>query len=88
MGQKVDIWMYIGFPLVPFKIMRRKEESTGAGQWWHMTLVPALGGRGRHISEFEDSLVYRVIFRTASATQRNPVLEKKVHWITSMLFLT
>jgi hypothetical protein len=32
-----------------------------------------LGGRGRWISEFKASLVYRVSFRTARATQRNPV---------------
>jgi hypothetical protein len=30
-----------------------------------------LGGRGRWISEFEASLVYRVSSRTARATQRN-----------------
>jgi hypothetical protein len=36
-----------------------------------------LGGRGRQISEFEASLVYRVSSRTARATQRNPVLKKK-----------
>jgi hypothetical protein len=35
-----------------------------------------LGGRGRWISEFEASLVYKVSFRTARATQRNPVLKK------------
>jgi hypothetical protein len=29
------------------------------------------GGRGRQISEFEASLVYRVSSRTARATQRN-----------------
>jgi hypothetical protein len=34
-----------------------------------------LGGRGRWISEFEASLVYRVSSRTARATQRNPVLK-------------
>jgi hypothetical protein len=34
-----------------------------------------LGGRGRWISEFEASLVYRVSSRTARATQRNPVSE-------------
>jgi hypothetical protein len=34
-----------------------------------------LGGRGRWISEFQDSLVYRVSSRTARATQRNPVLK-------------
>jgi hypothetical protein len=36
-----------------------------------------LGGRGRWISEFEASLVYRVSSRTARATQRNLVSEKK-----------
>ena len=34
------------------------------------------GGRGRWISEFEASLVYKVSSRTARATQRNPVLRK------------
>jgi hypothetical protein len=32
-----------------------------------------LGGRGRQISEFEASLVYRVSSRTARTIQRNPV---------------
>jgi hypothetical protein len=32
-----------------------------------------LGGRGRWISEFEASLVYKVSSRTGRATQRNPV---------------
>jgi hypothetical protein len=36
-----------------------------------------LGGRGRQISEFKASLVYRVSSRTARATQRNHVSEKK-----------
>jgi hypothetical protein len=36
-----------------------------------------LGGRGRHFSEFEASLVYKVCVRTARATQRNPVSKKK-----------
>jgi hypothetical protein len=36
-----------------------------------------LGGRGRRISEFEASLVYRVSSRTASAIQRNPVSKTK-----------
>ena len=35
-----------------------------------------MGGRSRRISEFEASLVYRVIFRTARATQRNSVSKK------------
>jgi hypothetical protein len=33
--------------------------------------------RGRWISEFEASLVYRVSSRTARATQRNPVLKNQ-----------
>jgi hypothetical protein len=32
-----------------------------------------LGGRGRRLSEFEASLVYKVSSRTAMAIQRNPV---------------
>jgi hypothetical protein len=36
-----------------------------------------LGGRGRQISEFETSLVYRVSSRTARTAQRNPVLKNK-----------
>jgi hypothetical protein len=32
-----------------------------------------LGGRGRRISEFQASLVYRVSSGTARATQRTPV---------------
>jgi hypothetical protein len=32
-----------------------------------------LGGRGRWISEFEASLLYKVSSRTARAKQRNPV---------------
>jgi hypothetical protein len=36
-----------------------------------------LGGRGRWISEFEASLVYRVSSRTVRAIQRNPVLKKQ-----------
>jgi hypothetical protein len=36
-----------------------------------------LGGRGRQISEFEASLVYRVSSRAARATQRNSVLGRK-----------
>jgi hypothetical protein len=39
-----------------------------------MPLIPA--SRGRQISEFEASLVYKVSSRTARATQRNPVKKK------------
>jgi hypothetical protein len=36
-----------------------------------------LGGRGRWISEFKVSLIYRVSSRTARDTQRNPVSKNK-----------
>jgi hypothetical protein len=47
------------------------------------------GGRGRRISEFEASLVYKVSSRTARAIQRNPVSKnqknkkifKKEEWL-------
>jgi hypothetical protein len=45
-----------------------------AGQWWYKPLTQHLGGRGRRISKFKASLVYRV---TSRATQRNPVSKKK-----------
>jgi hypothetical protein len=42
-----------------------------------MPLIPALGRQKQANSEFKASLVYRVSSRTARATQRNPVSEKK-----------
>jgi hypothetical protein len=42
-------------------------------QWWHTPFVPALRGRGRGISRFQASLVYRVSSSIARAMQRNPV---------------
>jgi hypothetical protein len=38
-----------------------------------------LGGRGRQISEFEASLVYRVSSRTARTIQRNTVQKNKTN---------
>jgi hypothetical protein len=38
-----------------------------------------LGGRGRWISEFEASLVYKVSSRIARAKQRNPVSKKQTN---------
>jgi hypothetical protein len=35
------------------------------------------------MSEFEESLVYRVGFRTARATQRNPILKKPTKLLNS-----
>jgi hypothetical protein len=37
-----------------------------------------LGGRGKQISEFEASLVYKVSSRTARAIQRNPERKKEI----------
>jgi hypothetical protein len=42
-----------------------------------------LEGRGRHISEFEASLVYKVSSRTARTIQRNPVLKNKTTTTTT-----
>ena len=44
----------------------------------HTSNPSTLGGRGRQISEFVASLVYRVSSRTARAIQRNPVSKKKI----------
>jgi hypothetical protein len=47
--------------------------GSGGARLWSQHL----GGRGRQISEFEASLVYKVSSRTARAIQRNPVLKNK-----------
>jgi hypothetical protein len=39
-----------------------------------------LEDRGRRISEFKASLVYRVSSRTARDAQRNPVLKNQKRW--------
>jgi hypothetical protein len=44
-----------------------------------------LGGRGRRISEFEASLVYRVSSRIAKAIQRN--LSRKIIIITIIIII-
>jgi hypothetical protein len=46
-------------------------------KWWCTPLIQQLEGRGRWISEFEASLVYRVSSRAAKATQWNPVSKTK-----------
>ena len=47
--------------------------ATGQVVVVHACSPSTLGGRGRWISEFEASLVYRVSSRTARVIQRNPV---------------
>ena len=49
----------------------------------HTCNPSTLGGRGRRISEFEASLVYRVSSRTARAIQRNPVSGGKKNKLTT-----
>jgi hypothetical protein len=46
-----------------------------------------LGGRGRRISEFEASLVYKVSSRTARAIQRNPVSKNQKKKDTYNLYI-
>ena len=41
-----------------------------------MTFILALGGKGKQISEFKASLVYRVRCRTTKATTEKPCLGK------------
>jgi hypothetical protein len=57
-----------------FPVSEDLKNPKGAGQWWHVPLIPALG-RQRQVdfSECETSLVYRVSSRTARAMRRNPV---------------
>ena len=59
---------------------KTKSKDKEQGFWWavvaHACNPSTLGGRGRQISEFEASLVYRVSSRTARAIQRNPVSRK------------
>jgi hypothetical protein len=46
--------------------------------WWLTLLIPALGRqRGRRISGFEASLIYKMNSRTARDIQRNPVSKNK-----------
>jgi hypothetical protein len=58
-------------------ILKKIKMVLRAGQWWCTSLIPALVGRDKWISEFEASLVYKVSSRTARATQRNSVSEKQ-----------
>jgi hypothetical protein len=52
-----------------------------------MPLIQQLEGRGRWISEFEASLVYRVRSRTARATQRNPVSKNQIVMMMMMTMM-
>jgi hypothetical protein len=61
---------------IAIRYLHKEMRKFSARRWWRTPLIPALenlGGRGRRISEFEASLVYKVSSRTARATRRNPV---------------
>jgi hypothetical protein len=60
------------WPAVLLEARRGRWIPLGLKSWWHTPLIPAIG-RGRRISEFKASLVYRVSSRIAKDTQRNPV---------------
>jgi hypothetical protein len=47
------------------KLYTKKKKKVSRA-WWRMPLI--LGGRGRQISEFKASLVYKVSSRTARAS--------------------
>jgi hypothetical protein len=51
-----------------------KSKTVLGRAWWR---TPLVRGRGRRISEFEATLIYRVSSRTARAIQRNPVSKKQ-----------
>jgi hypothetical protein len=53
-----------------------KKSGANPGEVVHAFKPSTRGGRGRRISEFEASLVYKVSSRTAKATQRKPCLKK------------
>lgn len=53
------------------------ENHPPATRWWHTPLIQHSGGRGRLISVFEASLVYRWRSWLAKAIQRNPAFEKQ-----------
>jgi hypothetical protein len=70
---------------------QNKKEIYQPGVVAHDFNPSTLGGRGRWISEFEASLVYRVSSRTARAIQRNPVSKnqkkKKKRFISLLMRL-
>jgi hypothetical protein len=72
-----DLTQLMGRGGLPQASSEQVESKQRARLWWRTPLIPALGGRGRRISGFEASLVYKVSSRTARAIQRNPVLKNK-----------
>jgi hypothetical protein len=55
------------------------KQTAFVGQWWYTLLIPAFKRqRQPDCYEFEATLGYTTSFRTARATQRNPVSEKNL----------
>ena len=54
-----------------------KKDIVGRYGRQHTPLIPALGGRGKWISEFEAILIYTATSRIGRDTQRKPILEDK-----------
>jgi hypothetical protein len=77
LGNKHEPWVHTFYPLC---YSRRRIKILGWSRvWWCTSLIPALhsGGRGRWISEFKASLVYKVISRTARTIQWNHVSKRR-----------
>lgn len=69
-----EIWVINQKAQVHFFFFNRKLSWV----WLHLPLIPALWSqRQGDLCEFEAHLIYRVRFRTANATQRNPVRKTK-----------
>ena len=58
---------------------QKEKFHTGSMNWCRVFMAASVhtGGRGRQISQFEASLVYRVNFGTTRGAQRNPVSNYK-----------
>ena len=68
--------------ILPYFARSQKEDPSGkitseAGRGGEGLQSQHSGGRGRQISEFKASLIYKVSSRTARAIKRNPVLKKQ-----------
>jgi hypothetical protein len=59
------------------KTNKQNKNKKPPGVVAHTFNLSTLEARGRRISEFEASMVYKVSSKTARATQRNPVSKNK-----------
>ena len=70
-----QVWMWLILSYIVRPCIRKQNEGVSLAVVLHSFKSQHFRGRGRGrwISEFEASLLYRVSSRTARATQRNPV---------------